>query len=169
MKSQTGMFVARPSVPKLVASVFGSIVFVVGGCWLAGFFGPAPQLGAEWVGWLSITFFGLCAIAIAAQLFDRNVRVAVDENGICCRRWPRRLAWDEIEEVNEARINRQRFLCLTLKAPKKFLAERPMRWGAVVNKRFGCGDVAFNVVGTDRNFSELKEAVLTRWGHQNAG
>lgn len=153
-------FVARNSLGRIALLLIGALLFVAGGLWLAGLFGPAPKPGREWIGWVSAIFFGLAGCVLAPRLFDRDVWLVVDRNGIRWRQWSEAtIPWSAIRSWSEYSVRRQQFGGLELKDPAQFPGSGSVAWLRGINKAIGFGDVALTVVGTDRRFDELAEAV----------
>ena len=156
-------FVARNSPRRNALLLAGALLFVAGGLWLAGLFGPPPKPGQEWIGWACAVFFGMCGVAFAPRLFDRDDRIVVDRNGIRWRQWSEAtIPWSAIRSWSRRSVRGQQFICLVLKDPSQFPGSSRASWFGGINKAIGFGDIALNVVGTDRTFDEL-EAALRRY------
>jgi hypothetical protein len=153
-------FVARNSPRRNALLLFGTLLFVAGGLSLAGLFGPSRSPGREWMGWACAVFFGMCAAAFAARLFDREDWIVVDRNGIRWRQWSEAtIPWSTIRSWSRRSFRGQQFICLVLKDPSQFPGSGSLSWFGGVNKALGFGDIALNVQGTDRKFDELEAAV----------
>ena len=76
-----GEFVAYNSRWRICLRFLGAIGFVAGGMWMVGAFGEVPSSprysggSAVFIGWLSIVFFGLCAVGIAKKFFDDRAQL----------------------------------------------------------------------------------------------
>jgi hypothetical protein len=153
-------FVARNSLGRIALLLIGALIFVAGGLWLAGLFGPPPKPGREWIGWVAILFFGLGGLAMASRLFDRDDWLVVDRNGIRWRQWSEAtIPWPAIRSWSQYSLRGQQFLCLQLKDPSQFPGSGIGAWLRGFNKAIGFGDIALSVAGTDRTFDELAAAV----------
>jgi hypothetical protein len=157
-------FVARNSRFRLLLIILGAIGFVVAGAWIAGLFDPPSRVGREWVGWISMFFFGLCAVAAVPRLFDESDQIVIDGNGIF---WRRRstttIPWTAVQRWQIGQVRSQRFICLFLKDPTQFPHTGVGALLGGVNRGMGFGDVALSAVGTDRTFDEMLAAVES-WG-----
>ena len=130
------------------------------GIWLAGLLGPAPKPGREWVGWLSIIFFGFCFIVGIARLFDRGDQIVIDRKGLFWRlRSGTTIPWSEIETIESRAISRQRFLCVYLKEPRLYPPTTFLGRLGRSNRHLGFGDIALSATGTNRSFAELRSAI----------
>jgi hypothetical protein len=153
-------FVARNSLGRIALLLIGALIFVAGGLWLAGLFGPSPKPGREWIGWVTALFSGLAGLVLASRLFDREDWLVIDRNGIRWRQWSEAtIPWSAIRSWSQYSVRRQKFLCLELKDPSQFPGSGSGAWLRGINKAIGFGDIALSVVGTDRKFDELAEAV----------
>ena len=111
-------FVARPSPFRTGLLLLGALGFVALGLFFVGAFGPVPRPGSEWVGWLSILFFGFCFAAGLPRLFDRRDQIVVDGSGILWCQWSEAtIPWSAIRAIEEHEVRRQKFLCLHLEDP----------------------------------------------------
>ena len=153
-------FVARPAPFRILLLSLASLGFVVLGIWLAGLLGPAPKPGREWVGWLSIVFFGFCFILGISRLFDRSDAIVIDQDGLFWReRSDATIPWSEIQAIERRGIRRQRFLCVYLKDPRLYPPTTFLGRLGNANRNMGFGDIALSATGTDRSFGELQEAL----------
>ena len=140
--------------------LLGALGFVALGLLFVGAFGPVPRPGREWVGWLSILFFGLCFVVGLPRLFDRRDQIVVDGSGILWCQWSRTtIPWSAIRAIEKREIRRQKFLCLHLEDPGAFPpATLTGRLGGA-NRALGFGDIALATTGTDRGFDDLVAAI----------
>lgn len=158
-------FVARPSPARLTLLVLGSLAFVVLGAWVAGWLGPAPRPGREWIGWAAMLFFGLGAIVGVRRLFDQDDQIVVDGSGLYWKQWSEQtIPWSEVTDIREREIRRQRFLCLYLRNPERFPSGSAFsRMIRASNAMADFGDISLSPIGTDKSFTELKDAILAYW------
>ena len=153
-------FVARPTLWRLILLFLLSLGFVVGGFWAAGFFGHAPKPGKEWIGWLSIVFFGLCSVLIFGRLFDKNDQVRISSLGIYSKQWSEdTIPWSEITNVSVWEFKQQKNIILQLREPERYSSTTLLGKLAKVNRLLTGGDVAINLVGTDSNFNDAMAAI----------
>ncbi|HST36597.1 MAG TPA: STM3941 family protein [Allosphingosinicella sp.] len=152
-------FVARKSIWRLGLIVGGALLFVVAGLWVAGLFGQPPRPGREWLGWLCVVFFGLCALVGLRRLAGQSEQIVIDEHGVLFRQWSREtIPWSAILAYAHRSVRAQEFICLELEDPARFPRSTAGGFLLGLNTLLGYGDVALNVGGTDRGFRELAEA-----------
>ena len=153
-------FVARNAPLRLLVLMAASIGIVALGLWIAGSFGPPPRPGREWIGWLAVTFFGICAIAFTRRLFDKKDQIVVDRNGIFWRPWSAMtIPWGAIKSFEPLTVRNQHFVAIYLKDPSLFPRDGTARLLGGLNRGLGFGDLAISAVGTDKSFTELLAAV----------
>ena len=163
MNDPAAPFVARPSIPRLLMILPLGLGFVGLGLWIAGLFGPPPKPGEEWFGWVAVAFFGFCSIVALGRLFDRDDQIVVNNVGIYWKRWSDdTIPWTQIRRITEGRARNQRFLCIELTDPTRYSSTRVVGRLAFLNKALGFDGICLDVIGTDRGFSELREAVSRR-------
>jgi hypothetical protein len=87
-----------PSKVKFIILFLGSMVFVIGGFLL---------VKGDNVGWLTILFFGICAIISALQLVPGANWLCLDNDGFTIRNLYRvhRYLWKDIQEFGTININ----------------------------------------------------------------
>ena len=153
-------FVARTAPGRMLLLIVGSLAFVAIGLWLVGAFGPPPQPGRTWAGWLGVVVFGLCAISGIFLLLGPREQVVIDDRGIFYpRRSPDILPWSEIDTISVTAVRRQRFLSVKLRDPHLFPPSTLLGHVGSLNRVLGFGDVAIGTAGTDRSFDELLAAI----------
>jgi hypothetical protein len=153
-------FVARYSPPRLSLLLFAAILFVAGGLWIAGVFGPSLKPGWEWFGWLAALFFGFAGFKGATRLSDRSDQMVIDRNGIFWRQWSEMtVPWSAIRFFSRRSVRQQHFVCVHLKNPSMFPRAGAGAWLSVFNRSLGFGDIALTVTGTDRSFDEMVAAI----------
>jgi len=69
-------FVFKRSYWKIVPLLIASLAFVASGVFLLL---RSPD---KWVGWMSIIFFGACALVFVWQLLDARPRLIIDDSGV---------------------------------------------------------------------------------------
>ena len=153
-------FVARPAPFRILLLLAGAAGFVVLGFWIAGLMGPVPRAGREWVGWLSIVFFGLAFIVGIARLFDRRDQIVIDRDGLLWRqRSKSTIPWAEIRSIRTLVIKRQHLMCVELVDPGRFPPTTLMGRIGSANRMLGFGDFAVSTSGTDRTYRQLSAAI----------
>lgn len=153
-------FVAKPDRTRLALLFLGSVVFVVLGAVFAGLFGARPTDTPLWVGWASIVFFGPCAVAWGARLFDRRDVLRIGAPGI----WSLAhgevvIPWTEIRAVGVWGHARARMLVLSLEHPERYPATGLARRLAAPNRALTGADTWLSLVGTDRTLDEALGAI----------
>lgn len=152
-------FVARNSPVRVLLLAALSAGFVAIGLWMIGAFGPEPD-APQWVGWLSIVFFGPCTLLILARLFEPSEQLRIDREGIRWRQWSNDpIPWSAVRAIEQASVHSQKFLCLHLDHPERYRSKRALGRLGGANRALGFGDIPLSVTGTDRNFRELVDAV----------
>ncbi len=106
------------SIPKTFGLVCIGIL-MLGVSW---FCTTVPNQIAQIVGWLGLVFFGLCFIAILAQLFRTRECVVLDDVGIHDLRAFGVIAWDDIVSLTIGSVRSQRFLCIEVREPSIYLS-----------------------------------------------
>jgi hypothetical protein len=153
-------FVARPAPFRILLLLLGSLCFVALGIWFAGLLGAAPKPGREWVGWLSILFFGFCFILGISRLFDRSDAIVVDQDGLFWReRSDATIPWSEIQAIESRAIRRQRFICVYLKDARLYPPTTFLGRLGNASRNMGFGDIALSTTGTNRSLRELRDAL----------
>jgi hypothetical protein len=162
-------FVARPSVAKLILLLLLAVGFVAAGLWMAGLGGVAPKPGKEWVGWLSIIFFGACGVAIFFRLFDRDDQIRISSIGVYSKQWsPQTVPWSEIVNITIWEYKRLKSIILHLRDPSRFPSTTWQGKLAFGNRALTGGDIALNLTGTDRSVDEAMQAI-DRFRSSNGG
>jgi hypothetical protein len=155
-------FEARNSLWRIALLMVVALAFVGLGAWMVGAFGGQPdhRFKIQAVGWVSIVLFGLCAILITRRLFEADVEIRIDANGIYWRRRSSQvIPWNAIDRITIGKVRGQRFACLFLRDPRAFPSDGFTSMLAGANKALGFGDVALGATGTDRSFDELIGAI----------
>lgn len=156
----TGVFVAHNSRWRLLLLLLGGVVFVVLGIWLAGIAGQPLKPGVEWIGWLSILFFGACSILIFTRLFDNRDQIRISSSGLYYRQWSEQtIPWEEMVEISVWQFRRQRFIVLSLVRPDQYPSTKFTGKMAGANRMLTGGDITVNLTGLDRGFDEAWAAI----------
>ena len=159
-------FVTYPSRWRIALLVLGSVAFVVLGAWMVGGFGPVPvspryppeEIFA--VGWLSVTFFGLCGAMWTRRLFDGREQLRIGPAGVRSASWSdQTIPWSEIVDVTTWSYRRQRAIILHLRNRGRFPGRGLAALLAGANRKLTGGDVAISLTGTSRSFDEALAAI----------
>lgn len=105
---------------------------------------------------------GPIAIALAYRYHDRKLVFTIDEVGIYdARLGVGKIMWSDVSEVRIEYCYRNRFLCLRLKNPERFLrAARPAaRAKFLQNSRLGFSQFNIDISGVDANVLLLKQFI----------
>jgi len=161
-----GDFTAHNSRWRLALMFVGCIAFVAAGLWMGGALGDAPSSrryggGVIFgVGWFSVLFFGLCAVAVAKRYFDRRSQLKIGPCGVFWRPWSDcTIPWSEIADVTVWKHQRQKAIVLHLTDPVRFPARGLTRKFGGANRYLTGGDISISLTGTDRSFEEAMWAI----------
>lgn len=159
-------YVANYSRARLVLLGLGSLVFVIGGLWMAGLFGEVPtsrRLGPEMtqvVGWVAVLFFGFCGFIIVRQLLRAGVAFRIDADGITHAQAVRQsFTWDEITKLQPVSMGNQPMVCYEV------VQERLDKMGgiraklAAANRSMTGCSFALAMSGTDAKMEEVVAAL----------
>jgi hypothetical protein len=154
----------RKKVAMLVAI---GVVFVCGGVWMVGGFGPVEP--GRWTptqmhvaGWIGIVFFGLGLLVFVPRLFQSGVEVRIDAEGVYGRRYAKRvIPWSAVERVVTVDAGRIQTARLFLRDADSYqpdgVAGRIRRLTrGLGTKTFGDAEVSLQ--GTDGNLAEMRAA-----------
>jgi hypothetical protein len=163
---ETGPFEAYNSPWKLILLFALSLGFVATGAWMAGLFGEVPhsrRLGSTtpYWGWITIGLFGFGTTVMLKRISYSGPFLRVDERGIWKTGIPSDhfVAWSEIEKIDCIRVNRNRFVGISLKDRSKIASNW---WRSIlvgINERTTGFQGSYTTTGTDRSFDELVEAI----------
>lgn len=161
-------FVAHTSRWRTAFLVAGSLGFVAMGIWMTGLLGPVPvsrragPLMTEFWGWISILFFGLCAVAGAKLWCANSERLRINKSGIRWTGWcDQTIPWDEITDVTEWRYKSTKWIILHLRDPSRFPGKGLSGLAGRANRALAGGDVGITLTGTDRKFDEAMSAIAS--------
>ena len=112
------------------------------------------------VGWFSVLFFGLCAVAALKRLFDPREQLEIGSHGVRWFPWSDHLIpWTEITDVTTWSFKRQKAIVLHLRKPSQYPGRRFAATFAGADRTLTGGDIAISLTGTDRNFEEAMSAI----------
>jgi hypothetical protein len=109
-----------------------------------------PKLKAQIAGWVGLVFFGLCFIAILAQLFRSGPSVILDELGIHDLRSSfGTIPWADVVSLRIGSVRSQRFLCVEVLDPSTYLSRLPShkRLLALANPSLGFPPITIGFSG----------------------
>lgn len=150
----------------MILLLFGGVGFVALGLWMVGAFVEVPssrRFSAGYtmgIGWLSILFFGFCAVSIVKRFFDERAQLHIGTKGIVRSPWSDQLIpWSEITDVTTWSHRGQKFIVLHLKNPGRFPARGMLSKLAGVNRKLTGGDISISLTGTDRSYDDAMSAI----------
>jgi hypothetical protein len=120
-----------------------------------------PNLKAQIAGWVGLVFFGLCFIAILAQLFRSGPSVILDELGIHDLRSSfGTIQWADIVSLRIGSVRSQRFLCVEVRDASTYLSRLPIhkRLLAQANPSMGFPPITIGFAGLSPGLDEI-------WSH----
>lgn len=135
-------FVAVNSRLRYAVLLLGSLCFVAGG----GFIVARVPGAQAWIGWMSIVFFGGCALIGLWQLFDPRPRLVIDGHGVFDRTLGVGvIPWADIVGAELAAIQGHPFVCLELRNPEYWLGKLSPWRRKIVRLNQGLGFAALNL------------------------
>ena len=115
------------------------------------------------VGWITMVFFGACALMGVRQLFDSRLRLVIDDSGV----WDRTLEvgvieWPDIRGAFIKTMSGHAFVCLELQDPVKYTSRLSpiVRRTVSLIQSLGFTDLSLNVAGTGLNAERVLEIIL---------
>lgn len=159
-------FVARASPWRVIMLAGASLIFVIGGLWMAGVFGeppPSRRYSAETgvvIGWLATSFFGLAFIAIAKQIFGDSELLILNAQGLKSAHWSEHtIPWSEIVDVSTWSYKGSTSIILHLRDPSLYPGRGLRARLAGANRMLTGGDVAIAMTATDKSVGETLSAI----------
>ncbi len=128
---------------------------MVGACY---FCTTLPGLKSRVVGWIGVCFFGLGFFIIPRQLFRKGPQFVVDERGLEDRRSRLGLVeWVDILSLSVGEVRQQRFLCLHVVDPEKYLGRlsKAGRIAARANVSLGFSEITIAFSGLSRSTDDV--------------
>lgn len=160
-------FIAHISRWRTSLYVAGSVAFVAIGVWMAGVVAPAPvsrRVSPEMViiwGWITIVFFGMCALVTAKMWWRNSEQLRIGRAGVKWSRWcDQTIPWEEISDVTEWSYRGTRSIILHLRNPSLFPGRGMMGFAGRANRALTGGDIGISLAGTDRRFAEAMAAIV---------
>ena len=153
-------FVAVRSRWRMAALICLSLGFVAAGLWMTGLFNEVPvtrrypSTVTIAVGWFSVAFFGLCALAGAKGLFGPREVLRMGPDGVRWTPWSdRTIPWTEVADVTTWKFKGQKSLVLRLHRAGRFSAKTVFASQAL-SRAISGGDISISLAGTDRTIDE---------------
>ncbi len=112
--------------------------------------------GGGWIGWLSISFFGLGIPIALIQLFDRRPQIIINDIGVFDRTIHKEfINWEVIRGAYPISINGQPFICLVIDENFKPSKKKGHFYKSVVrmNEALGAQELNLNLgmINVDEN------------------
>lgn len=163
---------------KIYKLIFGSLVFVIIGCWIVfnpNYFVDIPSkfLGnttvIKSIGTISILFFGLTGFIGLKKLFDKKSGLIIDENGITDHSSATSVGlieWNDISEIKIKRILSTKHLLIEVKNPAKYIETEKNSLKAKLlqsNRRISGTPISITSNTLKCDFSELKKLIETEF------
>lgn len=159
-------FIAYPSRWRIALLILGSIIFVIGGLVMVGAFGSLPDSSRYSptvvfaVGWLSVSFFGLCGLVWTKRMFETREQLRIGPTGIYSAQWSdQTIPWSEIADISVWSFKKQKSIILHLRDPSRFPARGIASMLAGGNRMLTGGHLAITLTGTDREFDDAMLAI----------
>jgi hypothetical protein len=154
----------RFSRKKLIPASLAAVVMVAA----SYFCTTLADASARAFGWVGVVFFGAAFVVISTRLFNTQAQVIVNDAGIEQRR--NRLgviAWTDITSVRVASIGAgNKFLCLNLANPQKYLADISNLSRKVIafNESKGFSPISIGFTGLSPSIEEAVSVIRSRYG-----
>lgn len=116
------------SMTKTGLILLGSIAFVIAGIWII-YLSRSKSSSIlvfllSLLGFVSISFFGICGLYSLTRLFDTQPGLVLDSEGIIDRYSAvsmGRISWQDIRRIDITNVESQRFLTFYTTNPQKYL------------------------------------------------
>ena len=128
----------RTSIPRTLGWAGLAVMMIA-----ASYF--SVQIGAGFIGWFGVAFFGLCFVPILLQLFRHGPTVVIDR-----RMRIGRIPWEDIASVSVAQMKRQRLISLWLRNEEQYLPQ-----GSAVTRRVAAASRAMGLSPFSMSFTGL--------------
>lgn len=156
-------FVARVSVPKVVALLVCCAILMVGCIGMAVNAGDTdrmPRLMRQVIGIVGAAFAALSALGIGALLDLDRPLVEIGPEGLLWRRWSeQRIPWSAIKRASVRRHLAQSWITLSLHEPFRYPPLPLRRPLAVLSRGMGFGDITFSNQASDQSFDATVAAI----------
>jgi hypothetical protein len=151
---------------KLLLSTLGAFAFVAIGFWFV--LAPPSRTGSSLestflmvLGLVAILFFGGIALLIIRKLFDSRPGLIINEQGISDNSGGLsigQILWEDIEDIQELKIQRQRLILLLVKNPQDYIDRQSSSWKrklmAMNYRQYGT-PISISTNGLKISFAEL--------------
>jgi len=140
--------VITQSWKRMLVFLAGALAFVATGILIIRLGGP----GSGFVGWMSIVFFGGCALIFLWRLADNRPRITITDRGIEDRFLKIGVVeWADIADVQLWRQSGSAFIGLALRDEHKYIARLSplMQRMAALNEKLGYPRLCINLAATN--------------------
>ncbi|WP_439506202.1 STM3941 family protein [Sediminibacterium sp.] len=162
------------SKKKLVLILFGAISFVLIGLWFLinppisshQIFGLSSIYSI--VGFISVLFFGLVAVAIFPKISDKKAGIIINSQGIIDNSSgvsAGLVSWKDIQEIKVAQVMNEKFLMLIVKNPQDYIAKIKntiKRKGMEINYKTYGSPISISASALKINFDELHKLLVDK-------
>lgn len=152
----------RASVPRTLGLCVLAILMTTASYSLTWLGEPIPVI----VGWIGAVFFGLCTVRIYIQALQGGPRIIISDLGIEDRRTGLGLIrWKDIREVRIQHMKSNRFMCIDVEEPERYLADLPWyrRWLARANAALGFSKLTLNFSAMTPGLDEAMAFIHSRY------
>lgn len=160
---------------KLIMMLAGSIVFVVIGFWFA--FSPPVINNSFWgdptklkiIGYASILFFGILAIALAKKLPDTKPGLIIDTEYLYDNSGALsvgEIPWSDIEHISVMEVQKQKLLMVEVRNPEEYIERQPnflKRKAMAMNYRMYGTPISITTNGLKISFQELLDLLNKKY------
>jgi len=155
---------ARRSLSKTIGLILLSFAFAGAGLAMALHWLPVePGSFVEFIGWVTLLFFGGGGIFSLRFLFEQGPVLEVRPEGLLYRRVSNELLlWNEVESMHVINVRGTKFVCLKLAAVvrDRLYTGGIKRYLADLSRRMGYpGDLCIAATGLDRSFDDIVDAI----------
>jgi hypothetical protein len=117
-----------------------------------------PDITPRVVGWIGVCFFSLGFVVLPRQLFRSGPQVVIDGRGLEDRRSKLGLVdWADVVSVSIGEVRKQKFLCIEVVDPKKYLDRLSAagRVAAQANRGLGFSEITIGFSGLTHSTEEV--------------
>jgi hypothetical protein len=163
------------SKTKIVLMLIGALAFVALGSWFV--LSPTTFKSTQWinpafitiVGYVSILFFGLCAIFCIRKLTGNQPGLIIDEKGLIDNSSglsAGHILWSDIEDVSVIEIHKQKLIMIHVKNPHDYIVRHNnlvKRKGLELNNKMYGTPLSISSNGLQTSFDNLLAILKDKW------
>jgi hypothetical protein len=171
MEHPNGSTVIALSKIKIFLLFLCSLAFVAGGLWFA-VMPPATKYNKYFLmaaGIVSVLFFGMCAVALLAKLFNRESGLIIDDSGITDNSGAFGagfIPWVDITAVESFVSANQNFILLFVRNPEEYINRNSFflaRKTRSANYKFYGTPLTVSANGLKINFKNLRAVIFAEY------